>query len=126
MNFPASQKHIIIAPQIYVTLDPQQLSAAPHDVQPKKTKIPMVWMQDGDNFRLDIDLPAASALDVVIASPVISLHVNGETIWMNDVAHSVRFTGAHVEDTADGLRLTCTSGGSIHILACLNAKAVSV
>ncbi len=123
MNQKPSKKHIIIAPQIYVSLEPQETVGVRREAQPKKTKIPMVWIQDGDNFRLDIELPVSSVLDVVIASPVTSLHINGETIWSNNSVHGVQMTGAHVEDTVDGLRLTCTSGGSIHILACIAAES---
>ena len=125
MNLKPSRRHIIIAPQIYVSLESQESGPANREAHPKKTKIPMVWMQDGDNFRLDIELPVSSVLDVLIASFVTSLHVNGETIWMNNSAHNVLMTGAHVESTPDGLRLTCTSGGSIHILACTVADADS-
>jgi hypothetical protein len=124
MNQRPSRKHIIIAPQIYVSLEPDASTHTHRDVQPRKTKIPMVWLQDGDNFRLDIELPLSSVLDVVMAAPVVSLHVNGETIWMNNSVHAVQMTGVHVEDTPDGLRLTCTSGGSIHILACIAAETV--
>jgi hypothetical protein len=119
MNQKPSKKHIIIAPQIYISLEPQETAGVHREAQPKKTKIPMVWIQDGDNFRLDIELPVSSVLDIVVASPVISLHINGETIWSNNSVHAVQMTGTHVEDTADGLRLTCTSGGSIHILVCI-------
>ena len=77
----------------------------------------MIWIQDGSNFRLDINLPESSVLDVYFATQVGSLHINGETIWENNTPHAVKITGAHAEMTPGGLRLTCTSGGSIHIFA---------
>ena len=122
MNQKPSQRHIIIAPQIYISLEPQGDALVRREAQPEKTKIPMVWIQDGDNFRLDIELPVSSVLDVIIASPVTSLFINGETIWMNNSAHPVQMTGAYAEDTPGGLRLTCTAGGPIHILACIEAE----
>lgn len=115
MDF-VSRTHVIIAPQIYVSLDPQE-TREEREVQPKRTEIPMTWIQDGDNFRLDINLPDSSVLDVNFSLPVASLHINGETIWENNTAHAVQIAGAHVEKSVSGLRLTCTSGGSLHILA---------
>lgn len=112
----ASRTHVIIAPQIYISLDPEETEEG-REVQPRRTEIPMTWIQDGDNFRLDIDLPKSSVLDVNFSLPVASLHINGETIWANNTVHAVQVTGTHVEESAKGLRLTCTSGGSLHILA---------
>lgn len=117
MEINPGRKHIIIAPQIYVSLEPQEPLDFNQEIKPRRTEIPMVWIQDGDNFRLDIDLPDSSALDVIFSPRVASLYVNGETIWENNTAHAVRIPGAHVENTPAGLRLTCTSSGSIHILA---------
>jgi hypothetical protein len=77
----------------------------------------MVWIQDGDSFRLDIELPNFSVLDVFFSTPVASLHVNGETIWSNSTAHADPIAGACVEISPQGLQLTCTSGGKLHILA---------
>ncbi len=111
-----SRTHVIIAPQIYVSLAPQ-VTVENREVQPKRTEIPMTWIQDGDNFRLDINLPDSSVLDVSFSLPVRSLHVNGETIWENNTVHAVQIAGTHVEESVNGLRLTCTSGGSLHILA---------
>ncbi|HNB52757.1 MAG TPA: hypothetical protein PK530_12485 [Anaerolineales bacterium] len=116
MDSVSGRTHIIIAPQIYISLDPQETTEN-REAQPKRTEIPMTWIQDGDNFRLDIDLPKSSVLDVSFSLPVASLHVNGETIWSNNTVHAVQIAGAHVEESVSGLRLTCTSGGSIHILA---------
>jgi hypothetical protein len=117
MELSRLEKHIIIAPQIYVALEPETPLEPGRDVAPQRAEIPMTWILDGGHFRLDIDLPADSVLDLVFASRVRSLHVNGETIWENDTPHAVSLTGAHAEMTPGGLRLTCTSGGSLHILA---------
>lgn len=116
MDIKSSQRNIIIAPQIYVSLERQEAQDA-EETKPKRTEIPMVWIQDEDSFRLDIDLPESSALDVTFCTPLGSLHINGETIWANSTAHAVRIAGTHVEMTPAGLRLTCTSKGAIHILA---------
>jgi len=117
MNFVAHQDHIIIAPQIYVSLEPDESLDPSQGTKPRQMEIPMVWIQDGSNFRLDINLPESSVLDVYFSSQVCSLHINGETIWENDTPHSVALLGAHAESTPGGLRLTCTSSGSLHLLA---------
>lgn len=117
MNFGDHEGHIVIAPQIYVLLEPYECQDQNQEIQPRQTEIPMVWIQDGDDFRLDINLPESSVLDVYFSSQICSLHINGETIWENDMAHPVGFAGAHVEKTPAGLRLACTSVGSLHILA---------
>jgi hypothetical protein len=117
METSTYHNHIIIAPQIYVSLEPPKTGGQTEESKLRQTKIPMVWSQDGDDFRLDIDLPDSSVLDVFFSSQVGSLHINGETIWENNCVHSVRMPGAHAEMTPGGLRLTCTSSGSIHILA---------
>jgi hypothetical protein len=116
MNFDTRQKHIIIAPQIYVALEPQEPLLYGEETPPRRTEIPMTWIQDGSNFRLDINLPDSSVLDVVFATTVSSLYVNGEIIWENNTVHAVQIPGTHVENSPAGLRLTCTSGGSIHLL----------
>jgi hypothetical protein len=117
MNFEAHQDHIIIAPQIYVSLEPDESFDSAEEMKPRQMEIPMVWIQDGSNFRLDINLPESSVLDVYFSSQVCSLHINGETIWENDTPHPVGLPGAHAEMTPGGLRLTCTSSASLHILA---------
>ena len=117
MDTRLGRRHVIIAPQIYVSLDPQDPFDFSEEAAPRRTEIPMVWIQDGDNFRLDIDLPESSVLDVIFYPCVDSLHINGETIWGNNTVHSVQIPGAHVEMSPGGLRLTCSSSGSIHILA---------
>ena len=117
MNIQPGRKHIIIAPQIYVSMEPAEARNFNQETQLRRAEIPMVWIQDGDNFRLDINLPDSGVLDMIFSSPLSSLHINGETIWENNTAHAVQVKGAHVESTPAGLRLTCTSSGSIHILA---------
>jgi hypothetical protein len=116
MEVKSSRRNIIIAPQIYVSLEPQTAEDS-QDLKPKRTEIPMIWIQDGNSFRLDIDLPDSSTLDVTFCSPMTSLHVNGETIWENNLIHAVTMAGTHAEMTPAGLRITCTSGGSIHLFA---------
>ena len=117
MDTAPSRNHIVIAPQIYVCLESQPSADPTQETKPRRTEIPMVWIQDGENFRLDIGLPVSSVLDVLFSSLVESLYVNGETIWENHTTHPVGIPGIHAENTQGGLRLTCTSGGSIHILA---------
>jgi hypothetical protein len=122
MDQKTSPRHIVIAPQIYIALEPPESQAYAGENPPTVAEIPMIWIQDGHNFRLDIDLPISSVLDLIIVTAISSLHVNGETIWANGRTHSIQMTGAHVESTDDGLRLTCTSGGKIHILACVEME----
>jgi hypothetical protein len=91
------------------------------EIKLRRTEIPMVWFQDGDNFRLDIELPQSSVLDVIFAPSVDTVHINGETVWENHTAHAVQLIGVHAEASPAGVRLTCTSSGAIHILArCIN------
>ncbi len=117
MDLNTRQKHIIIAPQIFVTLDPQEPQEFGVETSPRRTEIPMVWTQEGSNFRLDINLPEASVLDMYFGTTVASLHVNGETIWENNEAHAVQIPGANVVVTPAGMRFTCTSSGPLHILS---------
>jgi len=124
MNLAAHNNHIIIAPQIYVSLESQAAPDLDQEMKPRKTEIPMTWIQDGSNFRLDIDLPDSSVLDLYFSAQVDSLHINGETIWENDTPHAVRMSGTHAEMTPGGLRLTCTSCGTLHILARCSLEAI--
>ena len=117
MTIDLLKKHIIIAPQIYVPLEPEGPMGSGLEARPRQAEIPMTWTQEGDVFRLDINLPVSSVLDVYFSSRVGSLHVNGETIWENQTIYAVNGGGMHVEVTPAGLRLTCTTGGSIHLLA---------
>lgn len=117
MDISTLQKYILIAPQIYVPLGVEDSPGAHQDPQPRRTEIPMTWIQEGNIFRLDIDLPDLSVLDLYFSTHVGSLHVNGETIWENGSIFSVTRSGVHAEITPSGLRLTCTNSGSIHILA---------
>lgn len=117
MNLAAHENYIIIAPQIYVSLAAQDSTDPIQETKPRTTEIPMLWIQDGNDFRLDINLPEASVLDLYFSTQVGSLHINGETIWENNTPHAVRISGAHAEMTPVGLRLTCTTGGMLHILA---------
>lgn len=116
------RNHILISPQIYVSLDPVETRAGDSHVAPRQATIPMTWSQFENDFRLDVDLPSLGVLDVHFSVPVGALHVNGETIWENDTPRAVGISGLHAELTPAGLRLTCTSGGSIHILAQCHLK----
>jgi hypothetical protein len=116
MTIDLQKKHIIIAPQIYVPLD-ADFSEAGYEPRLRQAEIPMTWTQEGEVFRLDIDLPGSGVLDVYFSSHVGSLYVNGETIWENQTIYAVRSTGIHAEVTPAGLRLTCTKEGPIHLLA---------
>lgn len=108
---------IVIAPQIYVTLEHQGDANKKDASKPKQMKIPMAWIQDGGDFRLDVTLPDSSVLDVLFPAQVESLHVNGETVWEKSTIHVATASGIHLEITSTGLRLTCKAKGSIHILA---------
>jgi hypothetical protein len=123
MVFVDHKPHVVIAPQIYVPLGADDLAANGEEPQPRRTEIPMVWTQEGGDFRLDINLPDSSVLDVYFTTPLGSLYLNGETIWENGVIFSSRGGGVHAEVTPGGLRLTCTKSGSIHILARCMAEA---
>ncbi len=111
-----ARNHVLIVPQIYVPLEPQGSPDA-SEALPRRAEVPMTWIQDDFGFRLDIDLPDSSALDLVFAAPVSSLHVNGETIWAEQVVHQIGLQGVRVENTPEGLRLTCTASGRLHVLA---------
>jgi hypothetical protein len=117
MNLAAHENYIIIAPQIYVSLEAQDPPDLVQETKPRTTEITMVWIQDGNDFRLDINLPDSSVLDLYFSTQVGSLHINGETIWENNTPHAVGVSGVHVEMTPVGLRLTCTTCGMLHILA---------
>ena len=108
---------IVIAPQIYVTFEHPSEANKKDAGKPKQMKIPMTWIQDGADFRLDVSLPDSSVLDVLFPVEMESLHVNGESVWEKSAVHAAIAAGIHLEHTLSGLRLTCTKKGSIHILA---------
>ena len=125
MDVGALMNHIIIAPQIYVPLEAEDLVG--QEPRPRRTEIPMTWTQEGNIFRLDIDLPESSVLDIYFSSQVSSLHVNGETIWDGSTIFHASRGGIHAEVMASGLRLTCTLSGSLHILAlCISGTPVNI
>ncbi len=117
MDTGPGHRQIIISPQIYVPLGPPASADPVAGAQLCRTEIPIAWLQEGDNFRLDIELPQFSTLELVFAASVASLHVNGETVWANDAIQPIRLGGVQVKRTAAELRLTCTNGGTLHVLA---------
>ena len=117
MSFPRDEMQIVIATKVYVRLEqPTSTSKQPAHEAIRK-EIPVVWVLDDADFRLDINLPEPSLLDILFPVDVESLHVNGETIWGKALAQSANTTQTRVEMTSSGLRFTCTSGGALHILA---------
>lgn len=109
-------KQIVICPQIHVPLQPPA-ETSPESAAPTQAEIPVAWVQDGADFRLDIHLPEGALLEILFPVPFESLHVNGETVWNSSGAQASRMPGVEVEIWPNGLRLACTSGGAFHILA---------
>lgn len=117
MDTGPGHRQIIIAPQIYVPLGLPASADPVEGAQLRRTDIPIAWLQEGDNFRLDIELPQSSVLELVFTTSVASLHVNGATVWANDAIQPIRLGGVQVKRTAAELRLIYTNGGTLHVLA---------
>ncbi len=108
---------VVIAPQIYISLEPGLAAVQQPDYQPIQREIPVVWTQDGADFRLDISLPDSTMLDILFPAQIESLHVNGATLWALSDEPCATLSGTQVQMTPAGLRLTSTTGGALHILA---------
>jgi hypothetical protein len=123
MSRKSEAMQIVITPQVCVSLQPYTASNEQHEPKPIQSDIPMVWVQDGMDFRLDITLPNLSVLEILFPMDIETLHVNGKTIWGKSVEPSGRNSGTQVQVLSSGLQLTCTSGGPLHILATFSAKS---
>ncbi len=109
-------KQIIVAPQVFVSLaqDPQQAESAGKG--PCHADIAMAWSWDETNFRMDISLPLAGALDIIFPIKADIVYVNGEIVWDNKGFHKTGY-GTTVEAADAGFRLNFAAGGPYHILA---------
>ena len=117
MSFPSEARQILIIPQICVSVEQTTAVHPPQEPKPIQSDIPMVWVQDGLDFRWDITLPSPSGLEILFPSEVETLYINGEMVWGNAAEHSVVVESVQVEKITAGLQLTCHAGGSLHILA---------
>jgi hypothetical protein len=117
MSFPSEARQILITPQICVSVEQIPAIHPPQEPKPTQSDIPMVWVQDGLDFRLDITLPSPSRLEILFPSDVETLYINGEMIWGNAPEHTTVAESVQVEKLSAGLQLTCGTGGALHILA---------
>ena len=117
MSFPSEARQILITPQICVSVEQTTAIHPPQEPKPIQSDIPMVWVQDGLDFRLDITLPSPSGLEILFPIDVETLYVNGEMVWGNAAEHTAVLESIRVEKIPAGLQLTCGAGGALHILA---------
>ena len=117
MPFPSEARQILITPQICVSIERTTAIHPPQEPKPIQNDIPMVWVQDGLDFRLDITLPRPSGLEILFPIDVETLYINGEMVWGNPVKHTVVAESVQVERVSAGVQLTCGAGGALHILA---------
>ena len=117
MSFPSEARQILITPQICVSVGQITALHPPKEGKPIQSDIPMVWVQDGLDFRLDITLPSPSGLEILFPSDVETLYINGEMVWGNAGEHKAVLESVQVEKVSAGLQLTCRAGGALHILA---------
>ena len=117
MSCPSEARQILITPQICVSVEQITALHPPKERKPIQSDIPMVWVQDGLDFRLDITLPSPSGLEILFPSDVETLYINGEMVWANAPEHTAIAESVQVEKVSAGLQLTCSAGGALHILA---------
>ena len=117
MSLPSEAMQILITPQICVSIERTRAIHPPQEPKPIQSDIPMVWVQDGLDFRLDITLPSPSGLEILFPSEVETLYINGELVWGNTPEHTAFVESARVEKVPAGLQLTYGAGGALHILA---------
>jgi hypothetical protein len=123
MTFNPEAMQIIITPQIRVSLEHNPAEGVQqHETSPIQSDIPLVWVQDGLDFRLDITLPSSSMLEILFPLDLESLHVNGELAWGKSMEQSDGNSLTQVEILPSGLHFKCTAGGALHILATFTAK----
>lgn len=111
-----ARSHVLIAPRLSLPLGSQNAAEA-REALPRHADIAMTWAQDEFGFRLDIDLPESSMLDLVFSEAPVSVHVNGETIWADQCVQPILRADIDVEVLKPGLRLSFTSSGQLHVLA---------
>ena len=109
-------KQIIVAPQVFVSLQPDLTAAGNIETNPNRVDIGVAWSWDEANFRMDVTLPQAGALNIVFPLKVDTVYINGEIVWDNKGPHKVVGTTT-VEADGTGLLLNFAAGGSYHILA---------
>jgi hypothetical protein len=123
MSFHPEEMQIVITPRVYVSLGEHADVSHKPESKPIQSNIPMAWIQDGTDFRLDITLPDPSVLEILFPMTVEMIHINGEIVWRKSAGPSVTVFGTQVEVISAGLQLTCTAGGALHILATFADKS---
>jgi len=110
-------KQIIVAPQVFVSLQPDLKTAESSGTAPNRVDIGVAWSWDEANFRMDVTLPQAGALNIIFPLKVDTVYVNGEIVWDNKGLHATSIGTTTVEPDGAGLLLNFAAGGSYHILA---------
>ncbi len=110
-------KQIIVAPQVFVSLTQDSRAPESAEKRPCHADISMAWSWDETNFRMDISLPLAGALDVIFPIKADIVYVNGEIVWDSKGFHKSAYGSTTVEPTDSGFRLNFAAGGPYHILA---------
>ncbi len=110
-------KQIIVAPQVFVSLAQEPQKAESAEKGPCHADISMAWSWDETNFRMDISLPLAGALDIIFPIKADIVYVNGEIVWDSKGLHKSVYGTTTVEIADSGFRLNFAAGGPYHILA---------
>ncbi|MCB9420046.1 MAG: hypothetical protein H6667_09590 [Ardenticatenaceae bacterium] len=118
----SQQLQIVVIPKVFVPykndvrLNKKEKSSLIHN------NIPMIWIQDGLEFRLDVTLPEASTLEVLFPPIAETLTVNGRMVWKKSLGQLFPSEETQAEEKPTGLILKCNSGGALHILATFQEK----
>ncbi len=110
-------KQIIVAPQVFVSLAQESQKTESAGKGPCHADIAMAWSWDEANFRMDISLPLAGALDIIFPLKADIVYVNGEIVWDSRGSHKTGSGTTTVQPAGGGLRLNFAAGGPYHILA---------
>ncbi len=109
-------KRIIVAPQVFVSLEPDMKKAGDSGSGPCHADIGVAWSWDEANFRMDVTLPQSGSLNITLPLYFDTVYVNGEIVW-DKGAQKTGIETTTVEPAGAGLRLNFKAGGPYHILA---------
>ena len=118
MVLNSEAKQIIVAPQVFVSLEPEfKTGGALSETGPNRIDIGVAWSWDETNFRMDVTLPQAGALNIMLPLKVDTVYVNGVIVWDKEGLHKTGIGTTTVAPAESGLLLNFAAGGSYHILA---------
>lgn len=79
-------------------------------------EMPMSWVQDGSDLRIDITLPGETKFSLSLPQKVKNLFINGETIWKDFERISSNSSQFILEQNTSEFKFVSEIEGSLHIL----------